>query len=558
MNACQAVMKPDGTKASTNKSAGIRKALTSALEKCLKEKETLDGNESREAVEEKLQEMGIMFLIVSTIPSEVCKNASMCTMEFAGVKFKGSVTSGDAYIQFVSNAVVQPLLRNFPDLNTLIICEEKYSFTPDLFKASTRQSRQKNKPQALYHLQDDHEILASDRYNTTAIRGSMKGKRMVSSYLAAHMDNLAVSRDISIIIDSEYQMGSQESEGHGKYAIPIETIFKRGQGFVSQHQMVNIHQCKGEAEMSQADWLPYIHEKLASEDKVISYVTSGDIDAVPIHMVAVALHWPRNEDGTFQWPVFVVLHKPQGKMDVFNITKLVECFEQSFQDHDIGLKVAILLCMGGNDFLPRYHGHSHEKLLMLAVSDKDILDKLLTFKRNGTGNIVNCVMDVNIFVKLIQQLYCPASLRSLNLNFEEVRQITVRNPTRKDTSFKHPHSWLPPKSALEKIGGLVNSQIEYLLSVCDHSAKLPDFIQNGGLKVNKDGTVDYDLGADCFISDPSEILTIPEDELKDKMKMPSKRTKKSKTKRYLELTPQKTPQGKRQMTSTPKHRSSNV
>ena len=57
-----------------------------------------------------------------------------------------------------------------------------------------------------------------------------------------------------------------------------------------------IRQRKGEAELAQADWLPYVAQELEEDDSVICYVTSGDIDVLPIHMLAAKITLPNIQE----------------------------------------------------------------------------------------------------------------------------------------------------------------------------------------------------------------------------------------------------------------------
>ena len=42
-------------------------------------------------------------------------------------------------------------------------------------------------------------------------------------------------------------------------------------------------------------------------------------------------------------------------IDIYNVTKMLEVFEQSFTDRDIGMKLAVSICMAGNEFIPSCH-----------------------------------------------------------------------------------------------------------------------------------------------------------------------------------------------------------
>ena len=58
----------------------------------------------------------------------------IATVEFAGVKFKTKATTGEEYLDNVKKGVIGRLMKpsSFPNLNRIVICEEKYSYTPGL------------------------------------------------------------------------------------------------------------------------------------------------------------------------------------------------------------------------------------------------------------------------------------------------------------------------------------------------------------------------------------------------------------------------------------------
>ena len=72
-------------------------------------------------------------------------------------------------------------------------------------------------------------------------------------------------------------------------------------------QLNRIKQRKGEAEMAQLDWLLDLQSTLADGDVVMSLVTSGDVDAIYIHMFVLCQFWERGPDNKFRYPVYVVL-----------------------------------------------------------------------------------------------------------------------------------------------------------------------------------------------------------------------------------------------------------
>lgn len=107
--------------------------------------------------------------------------------------------------------------------------------------------------------------------------------------------------------------------------------------------------------MSQVDWLISCYDSLNPEAAIVSVVTSGDTDAVPIHLFAVSLFLQRNENGSFDKKVFVILQKAYGLSDIYCITDIVMMIEKTFGIYSC-MKIAFTLCMSGN-------GLSHQKVL---------------------------------------------------------------------------------------------------------------------------------------------------------------------------------------------------
>ncbi|XP_076084880.1 uncharacterized protein LOC143055600 [Mytilus galloprovincialis] len=147
MNTCQAIVNPDCSKSTIQKSPSIKRALQKVLSLCIPCIE-------QHKLEEYLASNDIILLNVTEIPAKIQQNIKYATVEFAGVKFKTTATSGDEYLSHVENGIVKRFLNanNFPNLQRIVICEEKYSFTPDDFKAATRQKRQTISSSTISHL----------------------------------------------------------------------------------------------------------------------------------------------------------------------------------------------------------------------------------------------------------------------------------------------------------------------------------------------------------------------------------------------------------------------
>ena len=168
----------------------------------------------------------------------------------------------------------------------------------------------------------------------------------------------------------------------------------------------------------------------------VSDITSADIDTAPIHMFALNLHLEKDEDGNFKWPVYVWLKKD--KQEIYDITGIIRALEKQFDTTNVAAIISLILCMGGNDFLPNFNNMSHHKLLSIITSDTALLEQLFTFQRDGRK--ITCTINRDIYVDIIKRHYCPANLQHEKHTTEEVRQLSIKRP-KKD--FKHPQTWMP-------------------------------------------------------------------------------------------------------------------
>ena len=189
--------------------------------------------------------------------------------------------------------------------------------------------------------------------------------------MARNIESLCFDFDIKLIIDSELIMSSCECNSDcncSTHSVPVQGIFQSNSKPTIPHKE-NVQQRKGEAEISIDDWLVSLQPELPLGKSVISFVTSSDIDAVGIHMYVVNRYWKRSQNGTYINPVYVILVKPGGKYDIYNITTMLEVFETQYKDSFIGRKLASGLCLGGNDFYPKCHQVSHQIMLKLFIEN---------------------------------------------------------------------------------------------------------------------------------------------------------------------------------------------
>ena len=507
MNACQALVNPDGSKATIQKSQGIKKALLRAL---------LFSGDTEECSTGPL-----IYNDVKEIPSIVKNQVKWATMEFAGVKFKTKATSGEQYLQHVQNGILGRVFRDFPAMSHLVISEEKYSFTPDDFKAATRLKRSHKQSLSIAHLKTGDDVISDHKLSKSAIVHTGEGKRLISNYLARNLHKLNPKKTCSIEVDSELIMEKckcSESCSCPPVCHPVIATYSSSE-FQGITVNKDIQQRKGEAEMAQADWLKNIMPKLKESEAVVSVLTSGDIDGVVIHMFVVSLHWHRNDDGSFKNPVYVLLQKPNP--DLYNITAIAEHVEKQFGFKYAAAHLAIALCMGGNDFIPKFFGISHDKWISELLLTENGLNELLKIEMDPNTNDPNgSKLNRGLYLEIIKKLYCPKVLQSDVFTMDEVRQLSMKPPG-KDT--RPPSSWMPPVSALHKVMDLLQCLIDYYHTSWDHSATLPNFIGRGLIKENE--IVKFDFGPDARIDNLQIHLAKDESTLSDKIRTSKKKKK---------------------------------
>ena len=549
-NACQAIVKSDGSKPKVVKSKTMPRALGRVVEMC----KTESNRDSAST---------LILQNQTHLPQNVTGECTVCVLEFAGVKFKlGNIQSGKEYIDHCERSI-KGLFKKFPSLNTVVICEEKYNFTPDDFKAITRAQRKKSTGKTVDHLKTASDIINEHNLNKDAITGTMQGKIAISTYLAENLKKLQLHHECNIIMDSELHLNScdcQEECTCQTYATPIlMTVEKKNDNYMSKtEKMSHIRQRKGEAEMAVADWVIQCQDKMKPGEVVVSLITSADIDAVPIHLYAISKYWTRDASNDFNIPVFVVLEKPRGGYDIFNITGLINLLERSFLDSNIGVKVALGLCVGGNDYVPKLYTKSHDEVLTQIVSCPVLKDHLFVF---GEDRIV---LDQLLFAELFRRIYCPKREQKNNLSYQDVRALTIAKKPNKSSKGGYRTSdlrnWLPPESALQRLGELVQLQIQYMDMVGKHDAVNPDFLQYSVLQRNSSNEIIYNFGPECYFKSYDELPVYVAKSQKTKtskkkasVSVTEQKTKKRPEKRQLDSTPQKGLRRKTQrpLTSTP-------
>ncbi|CAC5363774.1 KIF21 [Mytilus coruscus] len=229
-NTCQAVLKPDGSKNATNKSPGVKTALLNLIKTCQVAK-SLHTSSSVDSEEDQLVYLTLKW--------------SLLTSE------------------------TMPIYR-------IVICEEKYSFTPDDFKASTRLKREKKEKITIAHLKEENAIVSQENFSKKAAVSTMPGKKLISKFLTKQLKYVDLKNNLIVHIDSEVYLSECECQNDDHcqcdlFATPVRFYFKKESGYDREELMNSIKQRKGEAEMSnQTGCLTRIQQKIQEMDNVWS------------------------------------------------------------------------------------------------------------------------------------------------------------------------------------------------------------------------------------------------------------------------------------------------
>ena len=489
MNMCQALVYPDCTKPKLQKSKTIPSAVLEYV------------NWARKATnnEDLVHPIVLDTALSLLMPPPACHKARVAIIEFAGIKYKIKATtpSGRAYIEAVQNDVLLKFSNFFPSLQAMVICEEKYKFTPDILKSATREQRSLKHDSSIAHLKKGEEMLCESTFSKGSIISTLEGKISISNYLAENASQLEIYKDLELVIDSELKTSGCTCATETcvatcqKYAEPLRCTFSADKGFEKKEDVQGVKQRKGEGEMSQLDWLMHSSETLHPGRCAVSVVSSGDIDAIVLHLLTVALKWPRDSTGDFINSVYVILNKPYDKFDMYCITDILSTLEKATGDRKIGVKVAVGLCIGGNDFLPKYNFvGNHSKVLKLMTTNQDFLQNLVRISDDKS-----VTLNKNKYKEFIKQLYAPKQDTSA-LSFDEVRKSTIVGKDGKMTSVD---KWLPPGTCVMRMADLTSLVIEYMTTAGAHDSKLPDFRKANCFQMTSSGKVLYNFGPDASL-----------------------------------------------------------
>lgn len=116
-----------------------------------------------------------------------------------------------------------------------------------------------------------------------------------------------------------------------------------------------------------------------------------------------------------------------------DITGMLEILKSAYDDHTIGMKAAISLCMGGNDFIPKYYQVTHDRVAKEIFSRNHFLENLFEFQDDHVG------INEDGHTDLIKCIYCPKTMAKksdpLALPLNTIQSATVESKSHK---VRHP------------------------------------------------------------------------------------------------------------------------
>ena len=544
-NKCIAVQTPDLNKRGGQKGMTVKRAIENAVKNI---------NPSASFISKS----------IGNIASVVKDSVTLCVVENAGWKFKLSETIGSVpqYLHVTRDKLIMKICCQFKSLKRMVLVEEKYYFTPDDLKAKTRSNRQGKKKTDVNHLKSAEELCNNESLYVKGMKATPLGRNTIGIVSGKHGGEFNLKIDLTLDVCSEWLFHRclctakhvslcTCDDAHKAYTTPVRYEYKSSGGQPECQKLDHIQQRKGEAEMGQIDWLVDAASSLKDGQAVMSVSTSGDVDTIVQHLFEISHRWPRCSNGTFKNAVYLWLQNPG---TVYCITGIVRLFEKAYGDH-AAMKVALAISMTGNDFIPQMYGFTHDPVLKAFLANKDTWNNLFVMEFNEMNICFKITIDVQRYEAFIKDLYTPSKLKGKNPPYDLVRLCSMKNL---ETGEDRPAwLWLVPMNCLRRIARLIQCHLDYMLTLGNHSAIIPKFLEYGCLKKNQDGDILYDLGDDARM-DPEDIreeVARLEEQYREVYSAPrTPRKTKKQTKRQMDDTPQKGLRRKFLDTSTPKRK----
>lgn len=157
--------------------------------------------------------------------------------------------------------------------------------------------------------------------------------------------------------------------------------------------------------------------------------------------------------------------------EFINITKVIEQIERHCGFKYAALYMAVIFCIGGNDFIPKLYGFSHEKWVTTVLAIPNGLHRIIDVTLDESRDIPTkrAVVNKELYLQTTKTLFCPKTYNEADMSINEVRQLSTKTPGK---DARHPSTWMPPPEAIDRLITLLNCQLEYLLTLGEHGALL--------------------------------------------------------------------------------------
>ncbi|KAH3885649.1 hypothetical protein DPMN_009644 [Dreissena polymorpha] len=103
------------------------------------------------------------------------------------------------------------------------------------------------------------------------------------------------------------------------------------------------------------------------------------------------------------------------------ITGILSVMEKVWQDNTIGMKIARVLSVAGNYFLPKMHSISHLKTAETYSRNPAIKSGLFHTEKTSDTSDIRILFSIQQYKELIKAMYCQKQLHASQFTYGEIR-----------------------------------------------------------------------------------------------------------------------------------------
>ncbi|KAK3577396.1 hypothetical protein CHS0354_032243 [Potamilus streckersoni] len=108
-----------------------------------------------------------------------------------------------------------------------------------------------------------------------------------------------------------------------------------------------------------------------------------------------------------------------GKLDIYNITGIPRAIEMRYNEDKIAVILSFSLNLGGNDFIPKFYGISHEMWLKGIFENETFRRNLFKIHSRPNYGHLSVTIDTGVYINLLKNLYCLSKQDADILSLEE-------------------------------------------------------------------------------------------------------------------------------------------